>query len=176
MKVRKLCILALFAAIALSIWAAEALIPPLVPLPGIRLGLANIVILLTLYLFGRREAALVLAVRLILGAALAGTVMSFLYSLAGGLLALGVMALLRPRVDETRIWMLSAYAAVAHGLGQLGSPGLAAFHRAKSRGSRFSSLTSTRSPARSWSTSRPDSTPYERSLRTEKYTSPLLAT
>ena len=131
MKVRKLCILALFAAIALSIWAAEALIPPLVPLPGIRLGLANIVILLTLYLFGRREAALVLAVRLILGAALAGTVMSFLYSLAGGLLALGVMALLRPRVEETRVWMLSAYAAVAHNLGQLlaarlvmGTPGL----------------------------------------------------
>ena len=131
MKVRKLCILALLAAIALSIWAAEALIPPLVPLPGIRLGLANIVILLTLYLFGRREAAAVLAVRLILGAALAGTVMSFLYSLAGGLLALGVMALLRPRGEETRVWMLSAYAAVAHNLGQLlaarlimGTPGL----------------------------------------------------
>ena len=131
MKVRKLCILALFAAIALTIWAAEALIPPIVPLPGVRLGLANIVLLLTLYLYDRRSAALVLAVRLILGAALAGTVMSFLYSLAGGLLALGVMALLRDRVQEKNLWMLSAYAAVAHNLGQLltarlilGTPGL----------------------------------------------------
>ena len=131
MKVRKLCILALFAAIALTIWAAEALIPPVVPLPGVRLGLANIVLLLTLYLYDRRSAALVLAVRLILGAALAGTVMSFLYSLAGGLLALGVMALLRDRVQEKNLWMLSAYAAVAHNLGQLltarlilGTPGL----------------------------------------------------
>ena len=131
MKVRKLCILALFAAIALTIWAAEALIPPVVPLPGVRLGLANIVLLLTLYLFDRRSAALVLAVRLILGATLAGTVMSFLYSLAGGLLALGFMALLRDRVREKHLWMLSAYAAVAHNLGQLlaarlilGTPGL----------------------------------------------------
>ncbi len=131
MKTRKLCILALLAAIALSIWAAEAAIPPIVPLPGIRLGLANVVTLLTLYLYGRREAAAVLAVRLILGAALAGTLMSFLYSLAGGLFALGVMALLRPRVGEKQVWMLSAYAATAHNLGQLlaarlvmGTPGL----------------------------------------------------
>ena len=131
MKLRRLCILALFAAIALSIWAAEALIPPPVPLPGVRLGLANIVLLLTLYLYDRRSAALVLAVRLILGAALAGTVMSLLYSLSGGILALGVMCLLRDRVREKHLWMLSAYAAVAHNLGQLlaarlilGTPGL----------------------------------------------------
>ena len=131
MKVKQLCVLALLSAVALSIWAAEALIPPVVPLPGVRLGLANIVLLLTLYLYDRRSAALVLAVRLILGAALAGTVMSFLYSLAGGLLALGVMALLRDRVREKSLWMLSAYAAVAHNLGQLlaarfilGAPGL----------------------------------------------------
>ncbi len=131
MNTRRLCILALLSAIALTIWAAEALIPPIVPLPGVRLGLANVVTLLTLYLYGRREAALVLAVRLILGAALAGTVMSFLYSLAGGLLSLVVMALLRPRVRESRVWMLSAYAAAAHNLGQLltarlamGTPGV----------------------------------------------------
>ena len=134
MKTKKLVLLALFSAIALTIWAAEALIPPPVPLPGVRLGLANIVLLLTLYLYGRRETALVLAVRLILGAALAGTVMSFLYSLAGGLLAYAVMALLRPRVKKKHIWMLSAYAAVAHNVGQilaarliLAAPGLWAY-------------------------------------------------
>lgn len=134
MKVRKLCILALFSAIALTIWAAEAVIPPPVPLPGVRLGLANIVLLLVLYLWDRRDAALVLAVRLILSAAIAGTLMSFLYSLAGGLLALAVMALLRDRVSDRRVWMLSAYAAAAHNLGQLlaarlilGAPGLWAY-------------------------------------------------
>ena len=131
MKTKKLCILALLSAVALSIWAAEGLIPPIVPLPGIRLGLANILLLLTLYLYGRRETALVLAVRLVLGAALAGTLMSFLYSLAGGLLAFAVMALLKPRVRETKVWALSAYAAEAHNLGQLlcarlllGTPGI----------------------------------------------------
>ena len=131
MNTKKLCILALLSAIALSIWAAEALIPPIVPLPGIRLGLANIILLLTLYLYGRRETGMVLAVRLILGAVLAGTFMSFLYSLAGGLLACGTMCLLKPRVRESRIWTLSAYAAVAHNLGQLltarlllGTPGI----------------------------------------------------
>ncbi|MBR5700984.1 MAG: Gx transporter family protein, partial [Oscillospiraceae bacterium] len=96
MKTKKLCILALLSAVALSIWAAEGLIPPIVPLPGIRLGLANIILLLTLYLYGRRGTCLVLAVRLILGAALAGTLMSFLYSLAGGVLAFAVMGLLKP--------------------------------------------------------------------------------
>ena len=131
MKTKKLCILALLSAIALSIWAAEGLIPPIVPLPGIRLGLANIILLLTLYCYGRRETGLVLAVRLILGAALAGTLMSFLYSLAGGIMAFAVMSLLRPRVRETRVWALSAYAALAHNLGQLltarlvlGTPGI----------------------------------------------------
>ena len=131
MKTKKLCVLALLSAVALSIWAAEGLIPPIVPLPGIRLGLANILLLLTLYLYGRRETALVLAVRLVLGAALAGTLMSFLYSLAGGLLAFAVMALLKPRVRETKVWALSAYAAEAHNLGQLlcarlllGTPGI----------------------------------------------------
>ena len=131
MKVKRLCILALLAAIALSVWAAEALIPPVVPLPGVRLGLANSVLLLALYLYDRRSAVLVLAVRLSLVAALSGTLMSFLYSLAGGLFALGVLALLRDRVREKQAWMLSAYAAVAHNLGQLlaarlilGTPGL----------------------------------------------------
>ena len=131
MNTKKLCILALLSAIALSIWAAEGLIPPIVPLPGIRLGLANILLLLTLYLYGRRETALVLAVRLILGAAVAGTLLSFVYSLAGGILAFVVMAVLKPRVRETRVWALSAYAAAAHNLGQLlcarlllGTPGI----------------------------------------------------
>lgn len=131
MKTKKLCILALLSAAALGIWTAEGLIPPIVPLPGIRLGLANILLLLTLYLYGRRETGLVLTVRLILGALLAGTFMSFLYSLAGGLLAFSVMCLLRPRVREKRVWALSAYAATAHNLGQLlaarlllGTPGI----------------------------------------------------
>ena len=131
MKTKKLCILALRSAVALSIWAAEGLIPPVVPLPGIRLGLANIILLMTLYLYGRGETGLVFAVRLVLGAALAGTLMSFLYSLAGGLLSYAVMCLLKPRVRETRVWALSAYAAVAHNLGQLltarlllGTPGI----------------------------------------------------
>ena len=106
MKTKKLCILALLSAIALSIWAAEGLIPPVVPLPGIRLGLANIILLMTLYLSGRGETGLVFAVRLVLGAALAGTLMSFLYSLAGGLLSYAVMCLLKPRVRETRIWAI----------------------------------------------------------------------
>lgn len=131
MKTKKLCILALLSAIALSIWAAEGLIPPIVPLPGIRLGLANIILLLTLCLYGRRETGLVLAVRLVLGAALAGTLMSFVYSLAGGMLAYAVMCLLKPRIRESRVWALSAYAAAAHNLGQLlaarlilGTPGI----------------------------------------------------
>ena len=120
MNVKKLCVLGVLSGLTLSLWAAEAAIPPPVPLPGVRLGLSNIFILLTLRLYGRREAALVLGAKTVLGAAMAGTAMSFLYSLAGGVLAWCVMALLSPRVSPRMLWSLSAYAAVAHGLGQLG--------------------------------------------------------
>ena len=118
MKLKTMCTLSLITALALGVYALEAQLPPIVPIPGIKAGLSNIMVLLTLELFGKREAAAVLFLKTVLGAALAGTLMSFAYSAAGGLCAYAVMLLLKAAAGK-RLWLLSAYGAAAHNLAQL---------------------------------------------------------
>ena len=118
MKLKTLCTLSLITALALGVYALEAQLPPIVPIPGIKAGLSNIMILLTLYCFGKREAGLVLLLKTVLGAALAGTLLSFFYSAAGGACAYAVMLLLRRHTGK-RLWLLSAYGAAAHNFAQL---------------------------------------------------------
>ena len=72
MKTRKLVLLALLTAIALTIFMLEAQLPAPVPLPGVKLGLANIVTVFTVFLLGPREGAAVLFIRIFLGAVFAG--------------------------------------------------------------------------------------------------------
>ena len=57
---KRLAVLAMFTAIALTIFVAEAQIPPVVPIPGVKLGLANIVTLIAMALLGRRQAGEIL--------------------------------------------------------------------------------------------------------------------
>ncbi len=119
MNIKKLCTLALLTAAALVIFVAEAQIPPVIAVPGVKLGLSNIIVLLTMYLYGRREAAAVLGLKVVLGSIFGGQLMSFFYSAAGGLLCLAVMALLKKPLGEKQIWATSAFGAVAHNIGQL---------------------------------------------------------
>ena len=65
---KRLAVLAMFTAIALTIFVAEAQIPPIVPIPGVKLGLANIVTLIAMALLGRRQAGEILLVRIVLAA------------------------------------------------------------------------------------------------------------
>ncbi len=119
MKTKKLCTLALLTAAALVIFVAEAQIPPIIAVPGVKLGLSNIIVLLTVYIYGRREGAAVLALKVILGSIFSGQLMSFFYSAVGGLLAFAVMALLKGILTEKQIWATSAFGAAAHNIGQL---------------------------------------------------------
>ena len=119
MNVRKLCTLALLTAAALVIFVAEAQIPPIIAVPGVKLGLSNIIVLLTMYIYGRREGAVVLGLKIVLGSIFSGQLMSFFYSAAGGLLCLGVMSLLKGMLTEKQIWATSAFGAAAHNIGQL---------------------------------------------------------
>ena len=95
MKTKKLTLLALLTAIALTIFMVEAQIPPLVPIPGIKLGLANIVTVFAVFALGPMDAVLVLAARIFLGAVFAGNFSTIFYSAAGGALAIAVTILLR---------------------------------------------------------------------------------
>lgn len=118
-KTRKLALLSLLTALALIIFVIEAQIPAPVPIPGVKLGLANIITLTTMLLFGRKDAGAVLLVRIIMGSMFAGSPSALLYSITGGALAYAVMCLLVDIIPEKRLWVLSAISAVAHNMGQL---------------------------------------------------------
>lgn len=119
MKTKKLTMLGLLSAVSLIIFVLELRLPPIVPIPGVKPGLSNIVVLVTLYAFDRRSAALVLAVKTILGAVFAGSVLRFFYSAAGSVLCFLTAAALKDIAEETQLWFLSAVAACAHNFGQL---------------------------------------------------------
>jgi heptaprenyl diphosphate synthase len=114
---KKVAFLGLFTTFALILSYVESLIPIFVPIPGFKLGLANFAILLALYLFGVKEAALVNAVRIILAAVLFGNMYSLIYSLAGAILSLLIMALLK-KVKSFSIVGVSVSGAIAHNIGQ----------------------------------------------------------
>lgn len=111
--------MAVLTAIALTIFMIESQIPAPVPIPGVKLGLANIITLTTMLILGRKEAGAVLTVRVLMGAVFAGSPASLLYSAMGGLFAYIVMCLLVGVIPEKRLWALSALSAVAHNAGQL---------------------------------------------------------
>ena len=116
---KRLTRLALLTAIALTIFMAEAQLPPLVPIQGVKLGLANIVTVYAVFALGAGDALLILAGRVFLGAVFSGQMMTLLYSAGGGVLAWLAMVLLSRLLTQRQIWLCSPVAAVFHNLGQL---------------------------------------------------------
>lgn len=119
-KVQKLVYLSLLCAIALVIYIIELQIPPLAPIPGLKLGLANMVSLTVLILYGPKEALTVLLLRIFLGSMITGRVSSLFFSLAGGLLSnLGMIVLYQYARKYINIWLISIIGAILHIFGQL---------------------------------------------------------
>ena len=112
--------MALLTAIALTIFMIEAQIPPIVPLPGVKLGLANIITVFAVFALGPREAASILFCRIFLGAVFAGNFSTIFYSAAGGTLAILATILLRKVLTNKQLWVAGAIGAVAHSVGQVG--------------------------------------------------------
>lgn len=134
MKIKRLTLLALLSAIALTIFMVEAQIPALVPIPGVKLGLANIVTVFAVFTLGAKEGAAVLFVRIFLGAVFAGNFSTIFYSAAGGICAIGVTIVLRKILKKDQLWVAGCLGAVAHSIGQMamailltGTPGLAVY-------------------------------------------------
>lgn len=119
MKTKKLAVLGLLSAIALTIFMVEAQIPPVIPVPGVKLGLANIVTVFTVFVLGPKEGAAVLFVRIFLGAVFAGNFGTIFYSAAGGGAAIAVTILLRRVLGKKQLWLAGVLGAVAHSLGQM---------------------------------------------------------
>lgn len=116
---RRITLLALLTAIALTIFMVEAQIPVPIAIPGVKLGLSNIVTVYAVFILGPADALLILIARVFLGAVFSGQMMTLLYSLGGGLLAWLSMVFLRKLLAKDQIWLCSPVAAMFHNLGQL---------------------------------------------------------
>lgn len=119
-KTKALAWCAVMIALALALGYAERWIPLqwVVPVPGIKLGLANIVMLLALQLFHTRYAYWILIPRCVLGAVFGGGITGLVFSLCGGLLAVSVMAVFK-RVKLFSVYGVSVFGAAAHSVGQI---------------------------------------------------------
>ena len=118
-KTRKLTLMAMLTALSLIVFVIEAQIPAPVPIPGVKLGIANMITLVAMLVLGRREAGLILLTRIILGSVFTGGVAALLFSIAGGALAYAVMCLALKHFPEKMLWAVSILGAVAHNAGQL---------------------------------------------------------
>lgn len=118
-SIQKLTSLALFTTLAMIIFAVESAIPPIVPVPGIKLGLSNIITLVVLKKYSKKDAFLVLLTRIFLSTLLFGQAMSLMYSLAGGICCFLAMCLIDRLLQEHFLYLTSILGAVFHNLGQI---------------------------------------------------------
>ena len=107
-----------FTALALILSYVEILIPISFGVPGVKLGLANLIIVIVLYKTDWKEALLLSVVRIVLAGFIFGNMFSILYSLAGGMLSLAVMAVLK-KGGSFSVAGVSVAGGVSHNIGQL---------------------------------------------------------
>lgn len=119
-KTRRLTLCAILIALALGLSYIERFIPLnlVVPLPGVKLGLANIVTLMALYFLDVPTAFTVLILRCILNTPFSGSITALAFSVTGGVFALAVMALAR-HIPQISIYGVSILGAAAHNIGQI---------------------------------------------------------
>ena len=115
---KRITTMALLTAVALILFTVEAQIPAPVPIPGVKLGLANIITVYAMFALGPRDTLCILLVRVFLGSVFSGAMITLLYSLGGGMLCYLVMLLLRKILTEKQIWVCGVIGAVVHNIGQ----------------------------------------------------------
>lgn len=117
-KAGKVAFYGMFVALAFVFSYVEVLIPFSFGIPGIKLGLANIVVLTALYAMGVKEAFVISCVRIILVGFTFGNMSSLLYSLAGGLLSWLIMCICK-KVKIFSVIGVSVAGGIAHNIGQI---------------------------------------------------------
>ena len=118
METRKIARMGLLTALALILSYVESLIPAFVAVPGVKMGLANIVVVFALYTLGPGEAAIVSIIRVLLSSLLFGSILSLSYSAAGAIISLLSMIIMM----KTKIFgvtSVSVTGGVFHNLGQI---------------------------------------------------------
>lgn len=115
---KTLAFYALMIALAMILSYLEMLVPPFFAIPGMKLGLTNLVVLIMLYSRGAKSAMFINLVRILLVSLLFGSGVSFIYSLAGGLLS-GLVMILLKRTGKFSIVAVSIAGGVSHNIGQI---------------------------------------------------------
>ena len=115
---KKLATLSLLISVAMILSYIESLIPPLVAVPGVKLGLSNIATVFALYALGAPAAVTVSLLRVLLSALLFGSFVSLIYSFSGALLALALMILIR-KIGRFSSVGVSVVGGVTHNIGQI---------------------------------------------------------
>ena len=118
MKTKKLVTLAVTISVAMILSFVESRIPAFVAIPGVKVGLANIAVIFALYKMGWREAIVVSVIRVLLVALLFGSVVSLAYSIAGAIISLSLMILLKKLGIFTEI-AVSVVGGITHNIGQI---------------------------------------------------------
>ena len=118
METRKVVHMGMLIALAMILSFIESQIPAFVAIPGMKIGLANIAIVFALYTLDFRSALTISLIRVVLSSLLFGSVVSLLYSLAGALISLAGMVLLK-RTGLFGVMGISVFGAVLHNLGQI---------------------------------------------------------
>lgn len=120
-RIRRICLDALLVAVAMMLSYLEVLLPldAIIPLPGFRLGLANVVVLLTFCLISPKDAAVISALRILLMGLLFGSVTSLYFSAMGGLLSFLVLLAVSKLGQRISFVGVSVLCAAAHNCGQM---------------------------------------------------------
>ncbi len=118
-SIRRLTRLALLTALALAIHLLEGQIPNPLPIPGAKLGLANVVTLYAIFAVGPVDALWVLLSRILLGSLFSGRATTLFYSLAGGLLCYLITCLLHKFIPHRQLWVAGMLGGICHNIGQL---------------------------------------------------------
>ena len=119
MKTKNITLGAVLLAAALTVYVMECQIPPIVPIPGFKIGLSNIFTLITLYLWDKKHSYIILMLRIIIGSLMFGAGVSFIYSFSGGMACFVTVCLMKCFFRESYIPAVSMAGAVVHNVGQL---------------------------------------------------------
>lgn len=118
MKTKKIALLGISLSLAMILSFVESLIPPLVAVPGIKIGLANLVVVFLLYQAGVKYAAAVSLVRVILSSMLFGNLQVLVFSFAGAFLSIVGMAIMK-KTNLFSIITVSVCGGILHNIGQI---------------------------------------------------------
>ena len=120
MSAKKVTLSGILISLALTLSYMERFFPiqMLIPLPGVKLGFANIVTMMALYFLGTRNAFLILVLRCFLGAVFGGGASGLAFSMTGGLTAMTMMAIAK-RIPWLSVYGVSVLGAAAHHVGQI---------------------------------------------------------